>query len=75
VGWVCIGPGACNWGTSMGLAELATCSGPTPEWHAQGVAISPAPNIVFLVCGAALETGHMAQIVELCELAEQEGLT
>ena len=46
-GWVVVGRGLSRWGTTQGLAELAISTVPKIEWHAVGVAITPAPNVVF----------------------------
>jgi hypothetical protein len=48
-GWVIWGPGLRSWGTTKGLAELASERTPTPTWHAPGWSNVPNPNIVFYV--------------------------
>lgn len=65
-GWITVGPGTKRWGTTEGLAELATQVTANPGWHAEGVAVSPAPNLVFAITEDALTSEHMARVKELC---------
>lgn len=66
IGTVVIGLGLARWGTSKGLAELATAAGGCkPEWHAVGLAICPAPNLIFAITAESLATAPMAAIAEL----------
>ena len=46
-GWVTVGPGAGQWGTKSGLAELASAATATPKMHASGAVLSPQPNLVI----------------------------
>lgn len=52
--WWCAGPGVDLWGTTGGLAELASATTATPTWHAAGIACAPAPHIVFAVAPEVL---------------------
>lgn len=54
VGWVIVGPGIANWGTTQGLAELASASTAKPKLHALGVAVTPDPNIVYAMVPDAI---------------------
>ena len=54
LGWICLGPGVANWGTTMGLAELATLGTAKPNWHASGVGIS-SPNVSFVMTHRAID--------------------
>jgi len=70
VGWLVIGPGAANWGTKKGLAELATEPGPAPTWHAAGLAIAPVPNLGFAMTADVLASTVMAEVAALTAEAE-----
>ena len=70
VGWLVVGPGAANWGTKKGLAELATDVTPSPTWHAIGLAISPDPNLVFAVVEEVLRSPAMTEVAALAVEAE-----
>lgn len=49
IGYFVAGPGVADWGTKLGLAELAISTSPTPTFHAEGLSCAPEPNIVFAV--------------------------
>lgn len=74
VGWVVIGPGVANWGTTSGLAQLATdpaaCS---PQWHTVGVAICPAPNLVFAATADSLAATQLAEVARLVVEVADDG--
>lgn len=70
VGWLAVGPGVANWGTKKGLAELATEIGPNPTWHAVGLVIVPAPNLVFAITTAVLASPVMSEVAVLASEAE-----
>jgi hypothetical protein len=53
-GWVCVGPGMATWGTTHGLAELATSTAPSPKLHAAACTIAPVPNLIFAVQAAVI---------------------
>jgi hypothetical protein len=56
--WAVVGPGVRNWGTTQGLAELASSSAPRPGWHAAAASLCPEPQLVFAaVAGSAAMTG------------------
>ncbi len=69
VGWVVAGPGAASWGTTQGLAQLASEGTATPTWHAVGIAIAPAPNVVYAVLPDALASKAMETVRGLTEEA------
>ena len=75
VGWLIIGPGVANWGTQKGLAELATDLGPKPTWHAIGLVIAPAPNLVFAVVEEVLRSSAMEEVAALATDAEEYNAT
>jgi hypothetical protein len=45
--WVCVGPGVAKWGTTKGLAELASEAPLATEWHAVAATIAPDPHLVI----------------------------
>lgn len=69
--WICVGPGVYDWGTTAGLAQLASSPDPKPKWHAHGVAIVPDPNIVFVVGANALTSPEMADVRAMTAAAEE----
>lgn len=71
LGWVVCGPGINRWNTTEGLAEIATKGCEKTTWHADGVAVAQAPNLVFSVLKSALESGHVARCAELARQAEE----
>ena len=72
IGWVTVGLGVCQWGTTAGLAELASQPTATPKWHALGISISPAPNLVFAVTVQALESPNMADVARFAQEVDVE---
>jgi hypothetical protein len=70
-GWLTIGPGAANWGTTQGLAELAMSAVPKTTWHAIGVSGPTSPNIAFHVLPLALAAPNMQIVRALTEEADQ----
>jgi len=60
--WVVVSIGAARWGTSEGLAQLATSVDCKPQWHAPGTAIVPLPNLAFLIEPHVLQAEHMAPV-------------
>ena len=71
LGWVTYGPGARRWGTEKGLAELATGDSTNTEWDAEGVSISPNPNVVYAVSDHSLKTNP--KLSRAAELHQQAG--
>lgn len=71
LGWVVVGSGVNRWNTTLGLAEIATVGCKKTTWHADGVAVAPAPNIVYAVLQGALDSGHVARCAELAAQAEE----
>ena len=63
-GYLVYGPGAARWGTTLGLAELASAPTAKPTWHATGWALCPAPNILYLVAEVALGSKAMGPVRE-----------
>jgi hypothetical protein len=70
VGWVCIGLGVKTWGTTEGLAELATKTTAKPAYHALGLSVSQTPNIVFAVTAEALGSKALSEVKSLSDEAE-----
>jgi len=70
-GWITVGLGAAEWGTSAGLAELASASTAKPRWHCSGTSVSPEPNIVFFCTEAALGSELFGEVMELTKQAEK----
>ena len=69
IGWFVAGPGLKSWGTSKGLAEFVVSMEPTPEYHSEGMACCPEPNIVFALVDSVVEgrklTGLANEAAEL----------
>lgn len=66
-GWIVVGPGVYAWGTSRGLAELATETTARPEWHAVGASILPDPVIVLAVLDHVLASERFAPVRAMLE--------
>lgn len=59
--WIVYGPGLARWGTSQGLAQLASASDAcNPKYHATAWCIVPAPNLCFAIEEGQLE--HLGPI-------------
>lgn len=71
LGWVCVGPGIDRWGTTMGLAEIATFGSPQTTWHATGIGISQLPNIVFACTQQAIDSGNLSWGAEYHKQVEE----
>lgn len=69
--WLVVGPEAIDWGTTRGLAELATASTAKPMWHAAAAALCPTPNVVLCCTAEALATAAMREVRALADAAEQ----
>ena len=70
VGWLSIGPGAREWGTKEGLAELASRATANPSWHAEGVSITKDPTVAFACTEQALSSDPMKIIKDFVDLVE-----
>ena len=57
----CVGFGVRSWGTSRGLAQLATGTDARPSWHACAFSAAPA-NLVFSVTKEVLNAEHMGDV-------------
>lgn len=66
-GWAIYGPGVARWGTSAGLAQLASESSPTPSLHAVGLSVCPDPNIVYALTQGARPNKELAPVFEIEE--------
>lgn len=53
--WVCVGPGIFGWGTTQGLAELASAVTGAPKFHAAAAGVCPQPNILFSCVDSAID--------------------
>lgn len=62
--YICIGPGVNVWGTTQGLAELATADTAKPKFHAIGISISPRPNIIFAMTPEAITNCKIEAMAE-----------
>lgn len=71
IGWVCVGPGINRWGTTQGLAEIATYGCPHTTWHADGVGVAERPNITFCVTRRALASGYLNRCAELAAQVDE----
>lgn len=69
--WWTYGPGVESWGTTRGLAQLATSDDAAPVWHEEGWTCVPAPNIVFYVVDAALNAKYMSRVREIAAQAAE----
>lgn len=67
--WYTVGAGVNSWGTTQGLAELATSTAPKPTWHAVGISASPNPNIVY-ACSRDVVQQNMPLVYRLLVEAE-----
>jgi hypothetical protein len=70
LGWVTVGLGVRQWGTTAGLAELASQPTAKPTWHARGVSVVPAPNLVFAVTSQALASEYMVDVASMTRDAD-----
>lgn len=69
--WVTIGPGAAQWNTTSGIAQLALDPNVSPSWHETGVSLSPEPNLVFVMHPNTLTGKAFDTIRELADTAER----
>jgi len=67
VGWITVGPGARQWGTTQGLAELASEDTAKPTWHSLGISIVPDPHLVFAMQEGGLKSSYMSDVRQLSE--------
>jgi hypothetical protein len=71
LGWIVAGPGIDTWGTTRGLAELASSDTASPTWHAVGIAVAPTPNLVFGVSTVSLAAPYAAEVRALAAEADE----
>lgn len=60
--WAVFGPGVARWGTTGGLAQLASEATPTPTLHAVGLAVAQSPNIVYALTDGARASDALAEV-------------
>lgn len=53
--WICVGPGILGWGTTQGLAELASATTGRSKLHAIAAGVCPQPNILFICLDEAID--------------------
>lgn len=64
----CVGFGTRTWGTSRGLAQLATGLDAKPTWHACAFSAAQV-NLAFSVTQEVLNAPHMAEVKAITEEA------
>lgn len=71
IGAIIVGPGVARWGTTLGIAELATRSTPSPTMYAAGWSHCSEPNLSVAVEEEALNCPHMELVKAYAAQADE----
>lgn len=70
--WICYGPGVASWGTTRGIAQLASADDCKPSWHDTGWVTAPDPNIVLPMLTIAIEASYMQPVRDCVEAVREK---